>query len=652
MSDQTIQIKYVGTAQRWPEISITGRQSVWMPGQIESRSPSEASALLATGLFSSPPVPVTAVTGPGGGVRLSASMGAHLGNPVGALLYHEEIALPHGGGILGVVGGMLIAVNTGGTELYRSADGAAWSSGGATPAVIPWQSAAIYEMGDGEVLLNAGREMFRSAGWGSNACVWTSVLTAETYVVGQARFASWGFDVSGQYVLVTEYGSTKPAAHNGYLSTDYGRNFTKIFDQRDKYTIVSNSNAHMHGCCIDSWHATTPRLWVHSADGGFVGLWYSDNLGATWTVLPTSAYPMAIDATSGVPNYTTMTATPSGIVLGTDSRPDGTAVMRRNSTYATTPTVELVVDFHERQPSLSHVAQMGIRVGEWAYVIFSPNTELVSNGVATVPGRIVATHAGSASGGVVKEWDRTLPDLRGLYLFSGGLVARDAATAGRFFSLPLNQSFSAQKRAEDPGWVLGGKSTRAGSSLAVGLLSEANTANATVIGQGAKSTDISQLVICPNGTIAGANSALIAPAGYSGSYASVTGARALGIGLAVQAAGNDSVAVGEKANAAGLMTTAAGYLATATGSSSCALARQATASGQDSVAVGREASATHTRSVALGAYTTSERINTVAVGDRDIELQGQGRGIILRSPNGTLYKLTVSDAGAVEVNLG
>ena len=68
MSDQTIRIKYVGTAQRWPEISNTGRQSVWMPGQIESRSPSEASALLATGLFSSPPVPVLAETSPGGGI--------------------------------------------------------------------------------------------------------------------------------------------------------------------------------------------------------------------------------------------------------------------------------------------------------------------------------------------------------------------------------------------------------------------------------------------------------------------------------------------------------------------------------------------------------------------------------------------------------
>ena len=68
MSDQTIQVKYVGTAQRWPELAITGRQSAWMPGQIESRAPSEATALLATGLFSSPPVPVMATTGPGGGV--------------------------------------------------------------------------------------------------------------------------------------------------------------------------------------------------------------------------------------------------------------------------------------------------------------------------------------------------------------------------------------------------------------------------------------------------------------------------------------------------------------------------------------------------------------------------------------------------------
>lgn len=44
-------IKYIGTQSRWPELAVTGKQSVWMPGQQEERSDAEAQALLATGLF-------------------------------------------------------------------------------------------------------------------------------------------------------------------------------------------------------------------------------------------------------------------------------------------------------------------------------------------------------------------------------------------------------------------------------------------------------------------------------------------------------------------------------------------------------------------------------------------------------------------------
>jgi len=44
-------IKYVGSQQRWPELSITGKQSAWMPGQQEERGETEAMQLLATGLF-------------------------------------------------------------------------------------------------------------------------------------------------------------------------------------------------------------------------------------------------------------------------------------------------------------------------------------------------------------------------------------------------------------------------------------------------------------------------------------------------------------------------------------------------------------------------------------------------------------------------
>lgn len=45
-------VKYIGSQQRWPELSTTGKQSTWLPGQTEERSDAEAAQLKATGLFS------------------------------------------------------------------------------------------------------------------------------------------------------------------------------------------------------------------------------------------------------------------------------------------------------------------------------------------------------------------------------------------------------------------------------------------------------------------------------------------------------------------------------------------------------------------------------------------------------------------------
>ena len=45
-------VEYIGNVHRWPELAVTGRQSVWIPGQAEQRSDAEAAQLLATGLFS------------------------------------------------------------------------------------------------------------------------------------------------------------------------------------------------------------------------------------------------------------------------------------------------------------------------------------------------------------------------------------------------------------------------------------------------------------------------------------------------------------------------------------------------------------------------------------------------------------------------
>ncbi|MGV7210496.1 SGNH/GDSL hydrolase family protein [Oxalobacteraceae bacterium A2-2] len=60
-------IKYIGSQDGWPEISITGKQSVWRIGQQEARGDSEADTLLLTGLFSllsqTPQYPATALPG-------------------------------------------------------------------------------------------------------------------------------------------------------------------------------------------------------------------------------------------------------------------------------------------------------------------------------------------------------------------------------------------------------------------------------------------------------------------------------------------------------------------------------------------------------------------------------------------------------------
>ncbi len=46
-----IDIKYIGTQSRWPELATTGKQSIWFPGQEEERPDGEAALLIATGLF-------------------------------------------------------------------------------------------------------------------------------------------------------------------------------------------------------------------------------------------------------------------------------------------------------------------------------------------------------------------------------------------------------------------------------------------------------------------------------------------------------------------------------------------------------------------------------------------------------------------------
>lgn len=64
-------------------------------------------------------------------------------------------------------------------------------------------------------------------------------------------------------------------------------------------------------------------------------------------------------------------------------------------------------------------------------------------------------------------------------------------------------------------------------------------------------------------------------------------------------------------------------------------------------AIGFGAQASHRGAVAIGKETYSNREDSVAIGDRDLEVGAPGRGIILTSPGGMQYRLTIGDDGQV-----
>lgn len=69
----------------------------------------------------------------------------------------------------------------------------------------------------------------------------------------------------------------------------------------------------------------------------------------------------------------------------------------------------------------------------------------------------------------------------------------------------------------------------------------------------------------------------------------------------------------------------------------------------NTTSIGAHSGAKHARSVALGTSTQTTKEDQVAIGPRNLEIQGNGLGVFLRSPDGTRYRLTVANGGALSV---
>jgi len=74
---------------------------------------------------------------------------------------------------------------------------------------------------------------------------------------------------------------------------------------------------------------------------------------------------------------------------------------------------------------------------------------------------------------------------------------------------------------------------------------------------------------------------------------------------------------------------------------------RATAGAVNGTSLGILSRADHTDSVALGSNTVTTAANQVAVGPRDVEITDATKGVVLKSPDGKRWRVTVNNAGAL-----
>ena len=153
--------------------------------------------------------------------------------------------------------------------------------------------------------------------------------------------------------------------------------------------------------------------------------------------------------------------------------------------------------------------------------------------------------------------------------------------------------------------------------------------------------------------------------GYQAGYASTTGqVVAIGASAALEVTTGGLIAIGKRAGygltiANSPKTDTAGILigefANRSVPSATALIEyvgigyNALVGAHGAVSIGTNSNASHTDSVALGRSSATSAANQVMVGNRDVESTRTGGGVILKSPDGTRYKVAVANGGTISV---
>lgn len=129
----------------------------------------------------------------------------------------------------------------------------------------------------------------------------------------------WCLDNYYNIVLASDYGGHYlTGARYVYMSTDFGKTWERIFDQKEASETVEGApayttDAHVHTCHYDRYR---DRIWVCVGDQDNTATYYSDDMAKSWKLIKGLTG-------KGVMQYTGITSYPEGVFFGSDRAPDG-----------------------------------------------------------------------------------------------------------------------------------------------------------------------------------------------------------------------------------------------------------------------------------------------------------------------------------------
>lgn len=473
---------------------------------------------------------------------------------------------------------------------------------------------------DGEVLALASSAslVHKSIGWKSGSPTWKTVLT-NPYPGANNPILPWGIDGYGSKFIATHYGSgTSNWVNSRYvwISTDAGETWNVVYDTEQSYPGKS-SESHVHAACYDKW---ADRFYFSEGHGEPGGIYYSDTNGATWNKVPN--VPLA-------PAPTVMVPTDFGIVMGTDSEPNGAVLMPREKN----PDGN---NFQYLGPNLPYTNNRSGVLGFADRGMRDPDTGIVylafNSSFPDVPVVIFGVGAGGASIVLTEGFGGSnINRFSNVVVAKGKLLATHNVVGRVLADIP---QYTTPARPYDTGNIMPLVRYTRQSALAIG--NHAISDNLRTLAIGGRATGQDAIAIGFYGSEAIATNSL-AIGNYTKSlansvaigYSAEAGANCMAVGYLAKATTNEAMAIGKSAQAIGVYSMAigrninipvsAGY-STAIGSGAqtnnaycTSLGYLSSAEGDRSTSVGAQSSSTGGASVAVG-YSAISAADSVSIG--------------------------------------